>query len=455
MPRTSRRLIFIEDLKTIFKKRMIARAIRKMFEDDEEEGLGDFDVASDCIDVVVALTLAKALQRRYLFRTSKNRKGKSEPIFQVDLKLQESRSDKEECSSASSEDTFLPWLNDIEFLQKYRMSRESFDRVVDYIKDHPVFQSKTKQQAPVAHQLMTWLKYAGTEGSGSSNANQQNTFKIGYGTADVFRSRVTIALQSLSNTYYFWPDATERLKIGKEILKEYGFPHCVGVADGTLFPLAFEPETKDAPDYSGRKYGYSLSTMIICDNKRRIRHYLAGFPGSAHDNRIFKATKLVKDANTYFSEREYIIGDSAFENSSHMVSAFKKPKGEEIPRNHEQFNEKLARLRILSEHTIGILKGRFPWLRSIRFKINESKESIRRILQMLKATVVLHNMLIEFGEEERNEWLEEDDCSEIDDAERAPYEDGDALNVAIPDGAPKDERRKRLMYYFEEHFYFV
>ena len=63
-------------------------------------------------------------------------------------------------------------------------------------------------------------------------------------------------------------------------------------------------------------------------------------------------------------------------------------------------------------------------------------------------------MLIELGEKDREEWIDLDDFSDLDDAERAPYEEGDALNQAIPVGAPKDERRTRLMYYFEEHHYF-
>jgi hypothetical protein len=129
---------------------------------------------------------------------------------------------------------------------------------------------------------------------------------------------------------------------------------------------------------------------------------LAGFPGSAHDNRIYKATKLATDPGLHFSDREYVIGDSsAFENSPFMVSAFKKPTGAEIPRNNELFNKKLARLQIISEHTIGILKGRFPWLRSIRFKIKEGQRSLRNILRMIHATILMHNILVEFGEEDR------------------------------------------------------
>jgi DDE superfamily endonuclease len=138
-----------------------------------------------------------------------------------------------------------------------------------------------------------------------------------------------------------------------------------------------------------------------------------------------------------------------------MVSAFKKPQGEKMPRECELFNEKLAKLRIISEHCIGMLKGRFPWLRSIRLKINDNKKSLRRILHLLDATVVIHNLLIDLGEEERSEWIDYDDFSDLDAAERAPYEEGDSLNIAIPDGAAKDERRKRLMHYFEEHYYLV
>jgi DDE superfamily endonuclease len=68
-----------------------------------------------------------------------------------------------------------------------------------------------------------------------------------------------------------------------------------------------------------------------------------------------------------------LVGDSVFENQWFVVSAFKKPRDQSIPRKQEKFNEKLAKLHIISEHCIGMLKGRFPWLQSIRLKITEEK----------------------------------------------------------------------------------
>jgi DDE superfamily endonuclease len=454
MPRISKRARLIRELEDVVVSRLGSRQLRAVV--DEE------DTVADNVDILLCSALANAQNRRFIFRSSKYRDGKAHGRFDMDLSQEKEEEEKEEeeteeaAMETDATEEVQPWLNDEEFLQKYRVSRRSFQCLLDRIKDHPVFHTgKKKKQAPVAYQLMTWLRYVGTEGVGASNANQRNTFGVGYGTAAAYRDRVTKAIRALSKEYVYWPDEEEREAMAKEVLKKYGFPHCVSIVDGTLFPLAFEPETEDAPDYSGRKYGYSITATIFCDHKRRIRHYLAGFPGSAHDNRVFKASKPASNPNLHFSPREYCIGDSAFENSRFMVSAFKKPRGEPIPKAHEKFNEKLARLRIISEHCIGILKGRFPWLRSIRMKITEEKKSLRRILHLLEATVIVHNMLLQWGEEERNEWIDYDDFSDLDAAERAPYEDGDSLNQAIPDGAPKDERRTRLMYYFEEHYYFV
>ena len=100
---------------------------------------------------------------------------------------------------------------------------------------------------------MVLLKYVGIEGAGASNLNQRQTFGVGYGTAELYRRRVTIALRSYAAQLIKWPDAKERRHISGEIQAKFDFPHCVGIADGTLFPLAFEPQTEDAPDYSGRK----------------------------------------------------------------------------------------------------------------------------------------------------------------------------------------------------------
>jgi len=160
---------------------------------------------------------------------------------------------------------------------------------------------------------------------------------------------------------------------------------------------------------------------------------------------------LYQNSKNYFSENEFNLGDSAFSNSAFMVSSFKKQSGEEIPEEHERFNKLLSKVRMRSEHTIGILKGRFPWLRSIRMKITKNKRSLRRILRLLDDTIILHNMLLTFKENmDVRDWIdkEKDDISDCD-AEGREEEMG-KLTKSIPEWMPNGARRSQLLNYFQD-----
>jgi DDE superfamily endonuclease len=117
-----------------------------------------------------------------------------------------------------------------------------------------------------------------------------------------------IAIQSLQDEAIQWPNVAECKQIAKRILHKYSFINCVGVVDGTLFSLTYAPQSNDAPDYHGRKFCYSLST-IVNDDEKRIRYYLAGYPGSTHNNRIYRNTCLFNNREEYFGENGYLLGD--------------------------------------------------------------------------------------------------------------------------------------------------
>jgi hypothetical protein len=70
------------------------------------------------------------------------------------------------------------------------------------------------------------------------------------------------------------------------------------------------------------------------------------------------------------------------------------------PKDEEQFNTCLARVRVITEHTMGLWKGQFPWLCNIRMTITNDPKSLDSILKYINTTVVLHNMLIKFGDDD-------------------------------------------------------
>ena len=49
----------------------------------------------------------------------------------------------------------------------------------------------------------------------------------------------------------------------------YGFVNCLGVIEGTLFPLAFAC-MRNAEDYFTWKGDYAIKGLVICDDAARI-----------------------------------------------------------------------------------------------------------------------------------------------------------------------------------------
>jgi hypothetical protein len=236
-------------------------------------------------------------------------------------------------------------------------------------------------------------------------------------------------------------------------MKQYDFINCIAVVDGTLFLLTYEPQSTDAPDYHGRKHQYSLTTMIVCDDKRKVRYYLAGFPGCVHDNRVYKNTELFKNPTAYFGRVYYLLrSDSALTNSPTVVSSFKCTNGHQLQITDEQFNTLLAKPRVISEHCIGMLKGQFQILKSIPMKITNARKSVKRILRVIDCCIILHNLLIDNGDDEIPlDWMDNDsDDGGSDDEDDASHSNvGDAIGE-YDFGLPvqeHDERRRRCTIY--------
>jgi hypothetical protein len=236
---------------------------------------------------------------------------------------------------------------------------------LELIKDHPALTSQGKKQhkhfSAELHLLLT-LRYFGMGGNGGSNFKLKHGLGVGYGSVTSYVNRTVKALLSLENKCLFWPMPDEQKEIAKAVQKKYDFPFCVGFVDGTHLGLATRPE-KDPEEYWTRKQQYALNVLLFCDHAKCIHHLSIGWPGSVHDNRVWKNSEIWKRREQYFSRNEYEIGDVAFHNSNVMVTGYKRVGGASVlPRGQEWFNQKLSKPRSKVENTIGIWKACFPWL---------------------------------------------------------------------------------------------
>ena len=187
-----------------------------------------------------------------------------------------------------------------------------------------------------------------------------------------------------------------------------------------------------------RKLLDSQEFLVVCDDVSRVLYFHCGWPGSVHDNRVWRNCNLYRNAHAHFSDGEYLLTDSAFLASQNVVPAFKSVPGLALQSNKRGFNTLLSRPRVKSEHCIGLLKGRFAWLKGIRIHIKR-KRHVRQIIRYVTAALILHNLLIAapFMDDLFIETF-------------IPLDDDDELNQAVHPNQerPGQERRNQLLAYF-------
>jgi hypothetical protein len=102
---------------------------------------------------------------------------------------------------------------------------------------------------------------------------RRSLFRVGKGT-----TVVKAIIDCIYQKFVKWPDLEEQRIITERIRKDFGLPNCIGVADGTLLPLAFQPSMEDYADYQSRKILYTLTMLVVNDDQWHIRYFNAVGP---------------------------------------------------------------------------------------------------------------------------------------------------------------------------------
>jgi len=234
------------------------------------------------------------------------------------------------------------------------MDRACIHQLMELVKDDEVFSKYwgKRDKRPVVLHIMVFLRYLGSYGNEASLQKIGLAMGMSKGAVNDCVICVSQAVLKLQKKVIRWPDKEERKQIGSRIKQAHGFVNCVGLVDSTLFPLAFAP-TLNSEDYFTRKGNYAIKGLFVCDDTAKITLVEMGWLGSMHDSNVY----LTKEK--YFSNKEYLLGDSAFSASMVMVPAFKKGPNANLSEECKYFNTKLAKVQIKSEHCLGLVKARF------------------------------------------------------------------------------------------------
>jgi hypothetical protein len=323
-------------------------------------------------------------------------------------------------------------MSDRKFKQKFRVTKELFEHILDRINNHAVFKnnSRNKQRSPRL-QLAVALHRLGVHGNGGSKGNVSEYFEVGDGTALLYTERVIEALLSLEDEVIVWPDANERAEHAEFMDIKYGFKGCVGVVDGSCCVLETRPAVSGS-DYFCRHKQYGVNVTVVVDHSRLIRYMIVGWPASRHDNFIFEQTGLYDQPREFFSPFEYLLGDTAYTLSNHCMCPYKLPSANDP--DNALFNYHLSKARVCVEHTFGIVKNRFMSLKGMPIQAKKESDFVR-VNKWIKACCILHNIAIKFG------------CNDFDTFDGADeHEDRDEDDEHIASGSGRTFREKLKIY---------
>jgi len=249
--------------------------------------------------------------------------------------------------------------------------------------------------------------------------------KFGMSTGAVHNcTRVFIgAVNKLAETYITWPSAERREDLAEYAWETFGFRGCVGSTDGTTRPLAYAPRIQPWT-YWDRHDRYSINLLLACDHERNIISATLGFTGAASDAYVQRHADWCRYPGQHFSLLEYLLGDKGMHHTARVVGPYKGAAGDKRP--NKNFNFQLSRLRVVSEHVIGMLKGRWMSLRELRVSIG-SEGDFKEAMEWILACCVLHNV-----------------CNSLGDREMMADVPAEAANDVLPADGQAEECRSRV-----------
>ena len=156
--------------------------------------------------------------------------------------------------------SIMQGLSESCFLQLFWMAWPCFLNLLQLIESHPIFYNSSwnPQQDPSV-QLAVAICCLGSVGNGAAVFQLKNLFHVGYGTINLYTTRVTKVIYQMRPRLASWPTSEERLELS-QVMQEEGFPGCIGFVDGTTIPLSQKPPI-DGNHYFDRKKRCSLLSL--------------------------------------------------------------------------------------------------------------------------------------------------------------------------------------------------
>ena len=277
-------------------------------------------------------------------------------------------------------------LNPIEFYEQdeikrlFRFNVETINYITGSIFNELRRNTLRNKSLTPIQQVCVALRFYATGGMQLSLASWIN---IDQSTVSRVTWDVTQAILNALNNVAF-PENMLRLK--QKYFQVSGMRNVIGCIDGTHIPV--QQPTEHGVEYLNRKNWYSINVQCICDSDCKFLDIVAAWPGSVHDSRVFRNSRVYDK----LMNRELdgiLLGDSGYPLLPFLLTPYRNPVGN-VQTN---FNYVHSRVRNGIERSFGQLKRRFACLQNpLRIKID-------RIPSTILVCAILHNIAKDYHDD--------------------------------------------------------
>ncbi|XP_016122431.1 putative nuclease HARBI1 [Sinocyclocheilus grahami] len=290
-------------------------------------------------------------------------------------------------------DTIVPEFTPEQFIQNFRVSRESFEYICCRLK-HVLERRNTNFRlcVPVKKRIAIALWKLAT---GNEYRSVSQLFGVGVSTVfNCVQDFCNAVIKVLLPVHIKFPDSRKLKEMADVFENRWDVPQCVGAIDGSHIPI-IAPE-KYPRDYFNRKGWHSIVIQAVVDGKGLFWDLCVGHPGSVHDARVLRQSYLWKMLNdghplnqskvhiSGYDVGYYLIGDSAYPLQNWLMKPF--PDTGRLTPQQQRFNLRLSCARSVVDSSFGRLKARWRCL------LKRSDCKLELIKKMVLTCCVLHNI---------------------------------------------------------------
>lgn len=236
---------------------------------------------------------------------------------------------------------------------------------------------------PAQLQFFVALRFYATGGFLQTIAD---TFGVSKQSVSIIVERVSRSLAMRKAEFIKFPaNPIELDRIRQDFYNIAKFPGVIGAIDCTHIRIACPAADQRARFWCVRKHMYSINVQAVCDAKMTIINIVARWPGSTHDSRIFRNSKIYTELENEIFGDVHLLGDSGYACLPFLMTPYLVPSS----KSEENYNFAHSKTRTTIERCFGILKRRYPCLHyGIRTKLSTT-------LAVVIACAILHNISIQ------------------------------------------------------------